>query len=370
MEVVRIAFVLPGPLLNGGVRVAATYARRLQERGHDVVFVLHSNRRLNLRSQVRSLVRGDGWPSMHPDGEEFFRDLGVPQIEVPPTGSLDDIPDGDVIIATWWRTAELVAALGPSKGAKVYFLQHYESHPALPLERVKNTWRLPFHKVVVHRWLADVAAREYGDHFVSVVPNSVDTELFDSPPRGKQPVPTVGTMYSDARFKGSDIAFEAIRIARKSIPNLRVLSFGATKAFQRIDVPPGTEFHRNPPQARIRDIYSRCDAWLFASRSEGFGLPILEAMACRTPVIGTPAGAAPDYLSHGCGCLVPHEDPQAMADAIVEMAAKPEREWLAMSEKGYLKVRSYTWDDATDLFEQALYTALDVQSRRQTAAVT
>jgi hypothetical protein len=248
-----------------------------------VVFVLHSNRRLNLRSQVRSLVRGDGWPSMHPDGEEFFRDLGVPQIEVPPTGSLDDIPDGDVIIATWWRTAELVAALGPSKGAKVYFLQHYEIHPALPLERVKNTWRLPFHKVVVHRWLADVAAREYGDHFVSVVPNSVDTELFDSPPRGKQPVPTVGTMYSDARFKGSDIAFEAIRIARKSIPNLRVLSFGATKAFQRIDVPPGTEFHRNPPQARIRDIYSRCDAWLFASRSEGFGLPILEAMACRTP---------------------------------------------------------------------------------------
>ena len=68
-------------------------------------------------------------------------------------------------------------------------------------------------------------------------------------------------------------------------------------------LPRDTEFHLRPPQDRIRDIYSKCDAWLFGSRSEGFGLPILEAMACRTPVIGTPAGAAPELLGDGRGIL-------------------------------------------------------------------
>ncbi|MGC8714943.1 MAG: glycosyltransferase [Leptodesmis sp.] len=53
----------------------------------------------------------------------------------------------------------------------------------------------------------------------------------------------------------------------------------------------------------MRDYYSACDAWLFPSRYEAVGLPILEAMACRTPVIGTPAGIAPEMLSDGAGIL-------------------------------------------------------------------
>ena len=59
--------------------------------------------------------------------------------------------------------------------------------------------------------------------------------------------------------------------------------------------------------------------WLFGAREEGFELPILEAMACRTPVLGTPAGAALELLVDGAGILVPREDPDAMARAIVEV---------------------------------------------------
>jgi len=44
-------------------------------------------------------------------------------------------------------------------------------------------------------------------------------------------------------------------------------------------------------------------------------LPILEAMACRTPVIGTPAGPAPELLGAGGGILVRPEDPADMAMA-------------------------------------------------------
>ena len=36
-----------------------------------------------------------------------------------------DVPDGDVVIATWWETAEWVVELSSRKGAKAYFIQHY-----------------------------------------------------------------------------------------------------------------------------------------------------------------------------------------------------------------------------------------------------
>lgn len=98
------------------------------------------------------------------------------------------------------------------------------------------------------------------------------------------------------------------------------------------------EYALCPAQNTLKDFYSKCDAWLFGSRSQGFGVPILEAMACRTPVIGNPTGAASELLSEGAGMLVEPEEPSDMARAIPEM-------------------------DATGLFEAALHTAVYRSSR-------
>jgi len=95
-----------------------------------------------------------------------------------------------------------------------------------------------------------------------------------------------------------------------------------------------------------------------ASRTEGFGLPILEAMACRTPVIATPVGAAPELIGPGGGRLVANEDPASMAEAIVDIARMPEFDWSAMSDCAYETATRYTWDDATEAFERALERAM------------
>jgi hypothetical protein len=59
------------------------------------------------------------------------------------------VPDADIIIATWWETAEWVARLSARKGAKVYFIQHDERFVHMPQDRVEKTWALPFYRITI-----------------------------------------------------------------------------------------------------------------------------------------------------------------------------------------------------------------------------
>jgi glycosyltransferase involved in cell wall biosynthesis len=124
-------------------------------------------------------------------------------------------------------------------------------------------------------------------------------------------------------------------------------------------LPKDAEFHLRAPESKLKELYGKCDVWLFGTRKEGFGLPILEAMACRTPVVGTPAGAAPELLEGGGGILVPMENPRAMADAILKVVSMPSPDWRALSDAAYATASRYTWDDATDQFEDALKRAAE-----------
>ena len=85
-------------------------------------------------------------------------------------------------------------------------------------------------------------------------------------------------------------------------------------------MPADCRFVYRPEQTRLAALYARCDVWLFASRQDSFGLPILEAMACRTPVLGTPTGIMPHLAPEGGGILTKMGDPASMAAAIVRVA--------------------------------------------------
>ena len=151
-----------------------------------------------------------------------------------------------------------------------------------------------------------------------LVPNSVDLDFFNAMERGRQSVPTVGFIYSPSHIKGCDIIIEALRKVRKVIPELRILVFGTSQPEKKLTLLPGTEYFTSPSQSKIVKIYSSCDFWLFGSRVEGFGLPILEAMACRTPVIATKAGAAPEILGQGGGRLVRDFDMLSLSENIID----------------------------------------------------
>ena len=64
--------------------------------------------------------------------------------------------------------------------------------------------------------------------------------------------------------------------------------------------------------------YSVADIMVFPSLLEGFGLPLVEAMACHTPVIASQVGSIPEIIGPG-GRLVPPRNPTALAQAIDEL---------------------------------------------------
>jgi len=269
-----------------------------------------------------------------------------------------EVPDSDVVIATWWQTAEWVANLAPSKGAKVYLIQGHEVFPYLPVQRVEATYRLPLHKIVVARWLQEVMHAEYGDPCVDLVPNGVDHGQFNAPPRCRQARPTVGFLHHEAHLKGIDVALATLERLKTRFPDLRVVCFGSQAPSGGHPLPGWIEFVRSPAQAAIKNIYAQCDVWLTASRTEGFNLPAMEAMACRAPVVSTRTGWPAEAIKNGWnGMLAEVDDVEGLVRGTEAILALPEPAWKKMSDYAWETVASSSWEGSAQSFELALHHA-------------
>jgi glycosyltransferase involved in cell wall biosynthesis len=353
----RITFVLPHAGMAGGIRVLAIHASGLQRRGHRVFAVSLPLERPSLARKLKSLARGRGWPPDPEPEPSWFDGAGVPHRVLERTRPVvdGDVPDADVVLATFWRTGPWVAALGRAKGAKAIFVQGYESAPERFEPQIDAVWRLPLAKIVVASWLADLARERFGDRKVHLVPNSVDTGQFRAPARGRQARPTVGMLYATIPAKGVDVAVAALERVRRRVPDLRVIAFGAERVAAHMPLPAWVEFHRRPAQEEIPRLYASCDAWLCASRREGFHLPALEAMACRCPVVSTRMGGPADFIEDGVnGFLVEVNDAGGLAERLACVLTLDEASWKRMSEAAFATATRYSWDDATGLLERAL----------------
>lgn len=368
----RITFVAAPDNLAGGNRVIAIYANHLQTLGHEVGIVLPPQRVVPKQERViealRSVKRGEVRGALAqlrqlrsaphvPGFLERSRCKLTLLDEFRPVRN-EDVPEADVVIATWWETAHWVSEFERSKGAKAYFMQDYGA-PGQELEKLIPTWKLGFHIVTIAKWLAALVTNHAPEASVDVVGNAVDHDLFQQPRRIMPSQPTIGFVYREDWVKGCDIALEAYRLAKEEIPALRFVAFGAHPRHQLSYFPADLEYHTKPTDRELADLYGSCTAWLFASRLEGFGLPILEAMACRTPVIATRAGAAPELIERAGGWLVDVDDARAMADAIVAACRLSPEEWSKLSESAYESVSGYTWADAGNAFEAALRRAVE-----------
>ena len=95
------------------------------------------------------------------------------------------------------------------------------------------------------------------------------------------------------------------------------------------------------PDALLPAMYSAASVLAFPSLYEGFGLPLLEAMACGTPVVASRASCVPE-LAEGAAMLVDPTDVDALRDAL-EQAIGDVALRARLTEQGRRRVRQYSW---------------------------
>jgi len=343
------------PSLSGGVKSNRLLAEAMARRGHAVT--------------ISHLPPSPEWPPvwrlrtfakrarMMLDPLRFqhhLMDAEVPTNQMPTRAyDIDLIPDADVTIASWWTVWRRIASWPASKGLKLHMVRGHEIYNG-PEDEVRSAYRLPGHRAVISSWL-ELVMREYGHTDIVRVPNGVKWSQFDSEPREKQRVPTVGFLASVEPVKQSSVACEAIRAVQREMPELRVIAFGQKPLPDDWDLPANFTFHLQPGQDEIAGLYQSCDCWLTSSKSEGFGMPGLEAAAGHCPLVSTRCGGPEDYVREGVnGYLVDIGDADAMAGAIRSILACDDQEWRAMSAASYTIARDFDWDRSAEILEGAI----------------
>ncbi len=346
----KITFLLPYNAVGGGNRVVALYARKLTERGHEVHVVSQPfvPPRAGVKQRIKQML--GRVPAPTPPPRSTLLDFLGERHHIPATPGQprpEDVPDADVVVATWWETAEWANALPPEKGRKFYLIQGYEVSLDQPVSRVAATYAMAMTRIAVSDYVRDEIERNHGVSGTAVIPNAVDLAQFASPPRTRNTPLRVGFVYSGAALKRIDLAVDALEAARAQVPDLQASVFGTPPILPHLPLPAWVQYHRTPDQAEIPRLYAACDLWLFTSDHEGFGLPILEAMACRTPVLATAAGAAPQLIDGTNGRILPG-DPTAFAEAIAKFAQMPDAEWQNWSDAAYRTAQDHSWETASD----------------------
>src|SRR5882757_530103 len=89
-------------------------------------------------------------------------------------------------------------------------------------------------------------------------------------------------------------------------------------------------------------LYSMADAFVLPSLYEGFGIPLLEAMACGCPIVTSTQGSCPEVVD-GAGVLVNPRDPADIAEGIYKILN--DRDLAAeLVRKGYQRVAQFSWE--------------------------
>ncbi len=390
----KITFVLSSLGFRGGHRVIYEYANRLQQRGHEISIVYpiippfpgdllrHYGLRnsLLLFFRLPNLVRKKGY------------EINVKVIKVltlsPKLKWVFErkVPNADVIIATDFRTAYPVVKLGEEKGAKFHFIQHYEcwelwntaecwkraekieEDPEKTMlamadidtsdlsfhktkKMVDQSFKYPLRKITISSWLKELIQEKFGEK-AELVFNGVNFNIFYNENKTYNKKRRVLAPYQTTKWKGAEDAIKAFEIVRQRFPDTQFVMFDFIKG----EVPQWIEFHVNPSDQKLRELYCSCDIFVCPSWVEGFQLPPMEAMACKCAVVATNIGGIPDCTIPGESALVsPPREPELLAENISYLLEDEDR-LKRISDAGYRYIRQFTWERATDEFESILKT--------------
>ncbi|MDT0632207.1 glycosyltransferase family 4 protein [Rubrivirga litoralis] len=354
----RIALFSPASrdaVQGGAESVFAALAASFAAEGHDVTRI-HAGRTFH-----RDLADGGPVWSVPLERSRTWRGLARPR-------SATRVPLSALRLARCLRSARpdvvnvhfvdalaaYVLALQPLFGYRVVLTAH-GSDVLRPRSEV--------HAALVPRLLdrADAViavSGEVGDHVrsvapsacVSVIQNGVDL-AFWSGGAGWEPTPgrivQVGTLRA---VKGQDVMLRALARLRDRLPSARLDLIGDGPARDRLQaladelgVADAVTFVGRVPSDEIRERLRTAAVSALPSRSEGLPLTLLEAMAVGTPVVASAVGGIPETAGvPPCAVLVPPEDPERLASALLSVLTDSE-EAQALADRAAERVEAFSW---------------------------
>ena len=116
-----------------------------------------------------------------------------------------------------------------------------------------------------------------------------------------------------------------------------------------------------PDKSSLIQIYNAADILIAPSLHEGFGITLLEAMACGTPVITSNVSAMPEVVGDA-GVLVEPSDYRSIANAAINLQ-KDSTYRQQLIEKGLTRVKKFTWENSAEQIAQ-IYERLMEQNNK------
>lgn len=261
---------------------------------------------------------------------------------------VDEFPDKSPLHAALVRQVLLSAdALAATSQALAQRVQHLLQHQPVPVP-------------VVH-----------------ITPFGVDTEFFA--PRPWRPVSeaaqdlagplVIGSSKGLAALYGMDVLLRAFALLPERLPaglpsnlpapptparelHLRLLATGPQHAelqalSRQLGVQNRVQFVGGLAHADMPAALQALDIFVAPSRRESFGVSVLEASACRVPVVASRVGGLPEVVDDGStGLLVPSDDAPALANALLLLATdEPRRRAMGAAGRRLVELR-YRWADS------------------------
>jgi glycosyltransferase involved in cell wall biosynthesis len=164
---------------------------------------------------------------------------------------------------------------------------------------------------------------------------------------------SVGTIEPRKNIHGLIRAWELVKA--RIAPTMLVVVGEEKQHFRRVGLPSYLDqikFLGRVPDDHLPALYRGASAFIYPSLYEGFGLPVLEAMACGTPVIASNRTAVPEVVG-SAGILVDPTDETNMAESIFELFSRPELQ-AQLRLEGRQRAEKFSWQSTADRIWEVL----------------